>query len=390
MVQFYEEFFCKFLSLGTRIEVNMRSARMLLLCLCLAGMMEEAHACTCSTPVLSDRDDAANQFEAAKAVFEGEVVSVQDLKESGDPTLTEFTFKIIQSFKGFKEPTVRVFSDSEHTTCASGIKAGDKLFVYAFEGKQDKLYITACGRTGSLEETAADRRYARGEPATPEDRIPAGEKWRLIDDPALKHSGATFSGEVRWPEKVAIREAFVTLWEVDELSRRLDSSVAVQNTDADGSFKIRYLHTGTYLVSAEDLNWGPAVRYLGILGTVLLLEGANLDHGVIILHSEPLGTVNVRVDPPEIPREKLFVMLRDVELDHETPGSSPFHHASTTKVDSDGVARFKQMPYGRYTVWVGMDRENLAKPSWVHDDAEVILDSAYAEVSVQMRRNGWN
>jgi hypothetical protein len=386
-VKSQRNFSCKSVSPDTRIEFKMRRIQMLFLLLCIAGAVREARACTCSTPVLSDRDGAASQFEAAKAVFEGEVVSVKDSKDVGE---SEFTFKIIQSFKGLKEPTLRVFSDFEHTSCASGIRAGDKLFVYAFEGKEGKLYITACGRTGSLEETGADLRFARGEPATPEDRNPAGEKWRLMDDPTLKERGATLSGEVRWPEQVALRQAYVTLWEVDELGRRLDSSVAVQMTDSDGSFEIRYLHPGTYMVSAMDVNWAPTLRYLGILGTVSLLEGTHLNHEVVVLHSDPLGTVNVRVDPPQIPREKLFVVLRDVELDEETPGSSPYHHASTTKVDSDGVARFKQMPYGRYTVWVGMDGEDISKPSWMHDDIEVTLGSTNPEVSVQMHRKTSN
>jgi len=368
----------------------MRSIHLLTLCLFLSVVLDQARACSCVTPVLSDRDGAAEQFEVAKAVFAGEVTAIKDLTVSGDAQLTEFTFKIVEPFKGIKESTVELFSDFEHTSCASGIKAGDRLFVYAFEGKEGKLYITPCSRTGSLEEAGTDIRFARGEPAILEDRIPYGEKWRLLDDPTMSEKGATLSGVVRWPQKVAMGKAFVTVWQVDEQNRRLNLIVATQKADSDGTFAVHYLPPGTYFVSGVDSKWEASFRYVGNLGIVSLLEGTKLDHQEIILHADPLGTVNVQVDAPEIPYEKLFVVLRDVELDLETPGSGPYSYGTTANVGSDRVARFKQVPYGRYNVSVMLYGEDISRPTWTHDDAEVTLDNAKAETAVRMYKTNSN
>lgn len=121
-----------------------------------------------------------------------------------------------------------------------------------------------------------------------------------------------------------------------------------------------------------------------------LPEKATVVHQDVTLRTEPLGTVTIRLIGASIPRERIFVGLRDVELDLETPGSSPFRFATQTSVDSYGVATFKQIPWGHYNVSVGLYDEDLEKPSWTHDDATVTLDGTTAELSIRMYRNDSN
>jgi hypothetical protein len=362
--------------------------KILILIFCLTAVTEQVGACACGSSNLSDRDEAAKEFEESKVVFSGEVISVKELEGVSKMGAAEFTFSVIQSFKGPKQPRVQVLSTMEHTDCAFHLEAGNKLFVYAVEGKDGKLYIEACTRTSSLEHAAADFRFARGEPPSAEDLVPYGEKFRVEYDPTLKVRGATLSGVVHWPEHVAVGEAFVTIWEVDDQGRRLSSTVTTQKADADGKYEIRYLDPGKYFVSVADSRLRQTSRYVGIIGLISLPEGTRVTNEDVTLHSEPLGTVRIHVIAPEIPREKLFVVLRDVELDLETPGSSPFSsYGTTAELDSSGVATFKWVPYGNYNVSVGLYEEDLSRPSWTHDDASVTLDSADAERSVRMHRN---
>lgn len=370
----------------------MNLIKALVLTLCLAGTTRPARACSCAGTPLSDRDAAAEDFGAAQAVFTGEVISAKtliDANESGRG-LTEFNFKIIQSFKGDKSSTVTVFSSMENTDCASGMKVGDRLFVYAFEGKDGRLYVAPCDRTTSLESAGADLRFALGQPATAQDRVPADERFRLDLEPELKTIGATLSGPVHWPEKATHGDTFVTIWEVDEQGRRIDLHLADQKVDADGRFEIRYVKPGGCFVSASDSRLGMPAKYVGVLGLVYLPEKATVAGQDITLHAEAVGTVTIHVIGASIPRERTFVVLRDVELDLETPGSSPFRFTTQTDVDSNGVATFKQIPWGRYNVSVGLYNEDVEKPSWVHDDATVTLDGPTAELSIQMHKNNPN
>lgn len=360
--------------------------------LSLATTSRSAFACSCAETALSDRDAAAEDFDAARAVFTGEVISVKSMIDADETRLglTEFSFRIIQSFKGDGGSIVRAFSSMERTDCATGIKVGDRLFVYAFAGKDDRLYVGPCDRTSSLEFAGADLRFALGEPATAEDRVPADERLRLSLEPELKAKGATLSGQVHWPEKATRGDTFVTIWEVDEQGRRLDSHLAVQKVDPDGKFEIRYVKPGDCFVSVADSRSGVPPIYVGVLGLVSLPEKATLLGQDVTLHAEPLGTVTIHVIAASIPREKVFVDLRDVELDLETPGSSPFRFGTETSADSNGVATFKQIPYGRYNVSVGLYNENLQTPSWTHDYAIVTLDGPTADLSIQMYQNHSN
>jgi hypothetical protein len=209
-------------------------------------------------------------------------------------------------------------------------------------------------------------------------------------DPELKTTGATLSGQVHWPAQAPHGVTFVTVWEVDEQGRRIDSQLADQKVEPDGRFEIRYVKPGNCFVSASDSRLEMPAKYVGVLGLVYLPEREAVVGQDITLHAEPLGTVTIHVIGAAMPKNRTFVALRDLELDLETPGSSPFRFGTQISVDSNGVAIFKQIPWGRYNVSVGLYDENLEKPSWTHDDATVTLDGASAELSIQMHKSNSN
>ncbi|MFI5176873.1 MAG: hypothetical protein ACHQKY_18605, partial [Terriglobia bacterium] len=338
-------------------------------------------ACSCSNQMLSDREDAARQFEEAAVVFEGEVIpgGSEIVAASRDKMgLSVTVFRVIRSYKGERAESIQLFDAMAGTDCALGPPpAGEKYLVYGFQGQDGKIYYHACSRTGRLESAGSDLRYARGEPATKEDLNPPGEKWRLLRDPSLATRGATLRGNVRRLDAGEVNDVFLTVWGVDEKGRRENWIAATQKVNPDSSYEVRFLAHGHYMVTAEDMRMTPTTRFVGEYGNIALAEGQTLVAVDVILHPDPLGKVAIQVNAPAELHDRLFVWLRDVEMD--SVGSAPYHYAQTANLNEKNVASFEYVPYGRYDVYVSLTEEDSTKPSWTHDKIQVQLNGNKAE-----------
>jgi hypothetical protein len=369
----------------------MRSKILLIfLTLCAFGAARKAEACSCSTSILNDRDDAEGEFAAAAMVFEGEVLSgghVITAPSKGLFGLSVIVFRVLRSYKGTQEESVQVYDAMAGSTCAFGEpKPGEKFLVYGYEGKDGKIYVEACTRTRRLEFAAPDIRYARGEPATEVDFAPAGEKWRLRSNPNLVTQGATLRGRVQRDDGREVGSAFLTVWDVDNRDRRGFSMAAMQKVNKDGSYEVRYLSPGRYIVTAEDLQVTHTARFVGEFGKIQLIEGRSYSDVNVLLHSEPLGGVSIRVIAPQQLHDRLFVWLRDSQMN--SFGGSLYKFARTAHLDVKNTASFESVPYGLYDAYVMLTDEDSRKPSWTHDDIQVRLSGSYAEAVVELRKPG--
>jgi len=357
--------------------------------LSIAGAVQTAPACVCSSQDLNDREAAAAQFAEAAVVFEGEVVpgGHEVVTPSRDkPGLSLIMFRVIRSYKGGHDELIQVYDSMAGTDCAFGQPApGEKYFVYGFRGTDGKIYVQACTRTTTLDFAGPDLRYARGEPPKKEDLVPPGEKWRLQMDSSLATSGATLRGSVRHFDAGDVGNIFLAVWDLDEQGRRKNSMAATQKVNADGSYEVRFLAAGHYLVTAEDSRMTPTTRFVGEYGTVTLVQGQVMGAVDIVLRPEPLGKVTVQVDAPPELHDRVFVWLRDAEMD--SIGSAPYHYAQTAHLDNKNMASFEYVPYGRYDVYVMLDGEDLTKPSWTHDEVQVELNGNHAGTVVALHRN---
>ena len=362
---------------------------LLLSALSVATMPRTAEACVCANQNLNDREEAAAQFKAATFVFEGEVLAGgHEISTSKDkPGLSVIPFRVLRSYKGNPGESVQIYDAMAGTDCSSEPSPRAKYFVYGFKGEDDKVYIQACSRTTTLEWAGADIRFARGEPATKEDLAPPGERSKLYRDPTLEKRGASIKGVVYRSNGDDASKSFVTVWDVDEDGRRnrAGSMAATQKVKEDGSFEIRFLAPGQYNVTAADMWESPTARYVGEYGNVVLAERQVVSHVGVQLHAEPLGSVRVRVIAPEELRDRIVVLLRDVEMD--ASDISPYPYSQTASLKDESTASFESVPRGRYNVYAMLTGEDVSRPSWTHDEVQVQLNGNRAEAMVTLRKS---
>jgi hypothetical protein len=384
----------------------MRTRVLSIFFVCLAGLVvltpETTRACSCSIEGthISDREVAASEFAAAAVVFEGEVLR---LDADGAPIKGDeirgstILFRVIRSYKGDRTETIQIFDPMGGSNCGFDQSAvHGKYFVYGFQGKDGKILIQTCGRTGPLASAGPDLRYARGEPAAQEDLLQPNEKWRLRNDPTLATRGATLRGKVHRIDALdlnlaalidaqELNLASLTVWRVDENGRRENHVAATQDANRDGSYEVRFLPPGRYMVTAQASGMTADERFVGEFGGISLTEAQILEGVDVTPRSEPLGKVTIQVKAPPEFRNRIIVFLRDVQI--ESVGSQPYKYGNSAYLDEDGVATFRYVPYGSYNVRVLWAGDNLSNPLWTHDKVQVELSGKEADAVVTLRKN---
>ena len=331
---------------------------------------DRAYACVCSPRGENEREDAALAFAEAAVVFEGEITAA---RTQGTDVIIQF--KVTRAYKGIDGGSIEVIESWAYSDCGFGLPpTGVTYFIYGFKAKDGKFYIGSCRSLWG----GPDLRYARGEPPTEDDLVPFDEKLRLHAHPSLATQGATLRGKVASLNPLGTANAYVTVWETDEKGRRENLIAARQKVHPDGSFQIRFLPPGTYFVTAVDYRPTPEGRGVGEHGKVSLAEKQSLTISPIRLKPQPLGNIVVHVVAPPSLHDRIFVWLRDVELDKMEGKRRIYPDARTSDLDQESVARFVEMPYGLYEVGVHLTGEDTSKPSWTHDKAQIglLADSA--------------
>jgi len=350
------------------------------------GVTETIQACVCAGTILSARDEAAEEFADAAVVFEGEVVPGGHLITAPRPPefgLGVILFQVIRSYKGETGQIIEVYDDMAGSDCEFGQpEPGTKFFIYGSKGKDGSIHLRTCGRSARVQFAEADIRYARNEPAMSEDLEPPAENARLRSDPTLAERGATLNGFIRLAAGESVRDVVIGVWTLDDRGVR-QGCAGLQKVKSDGTFEVRYLAPGVYVVAALDSRIIPVPRYVGESETLLLGEGQTVSSVMVRMRSEPVGTVRIRlVAPPQL-RGRITVQLRDSEID--TTVGRPFPYVSAATPDVTNVAQFEGVPYGDYEVNVEITGDDLNRPSWTYNDLQVHVSGALTEAVEEMR-----
>ena len=112
-----------------------------------------AHACKCMfPPVEAAREDAT-------AVFEGRVLSIEDVPTTGEPSMGEkvITLAVVRSWKGLeRDERISVYTNAQSAACGYTFAKDTSYLVYARSAEDQKLHVSSCSRTKPLADAAED------------------------------------------------------------------------------------------------------------------------------------------------------------------------------------------------------------------------------------------
>ncbi|MGD8860941.1 MAG: MYXO-CTERM sorting domain-containing protein [Myxococcales bacterium] len=124
------------------------------------GSASTARACSCRSPA-----PPAEAREAAAAVFEGRVISVERGEPAGGPVRVKLS--VVRTFGGDLGEVVTVRTGGSSAACGFGFQQDQSYLVYASE-HDGQLQVSLCSRTRAMADAAEDLKVL-GLGATPVD-----------------------------------------------------------------------------------------------------------------------------------------------------------------------------------------------------------------------------
>lgn len=156
----------------------------LLTAMSLAPFTESAMACSCLPPppeIKSARALAEWRANQVSTIFEGTAVdmelkspllqaSVGSLVSANVDEITpvlQVNFSVSRWYRGARQSTLQVETGLGGGDCGFGFQMGKKYLVYAYKDDADRLSTGICTATASLEDSASNLAYLRGEAVIP-------------------------------------------------------------------------------------------------------------------------------------------------------------------------------------------------------------------------------
>jgi hypothetical protein len=330
---------------------------------------------------------------AGKVIFEG-FVEKQELKTGpiGAPTTAmsmttagahrAVYFQVVRAYRGLASEKTIVVTGMGFGDCGFDFETGKQYLVYADRIDADNLFTSICTSTSPLEQAGPALRFLRGEQPTLDDLLDVQSYYQkfmpqwtgTVCGHATKSDGTPFDGA-----SIEMTEA---RGEPFPAFRTGDPNLS----KPDGSFCIRGLRPGTYLLTGERIDSENFFRWMGYYPGVRkgseavpieIHAGDNLSNVTFAVIREPLYTVKFRIVAPDgstLPVHSLGVSV-------DSPGQDALSYHMTQNGNENGIFYAGYVPpcYCTVQTYIQPDPETGKIPpelsKWRMAKQEVVIPS---------------
>ena len=342
----------------------------LILCGSLLGLTlvaRSATGCACAGPTgaktmrevaawYSDGPNANNIiFEGAVEKQEALVGPVETSRETTSTGTSDHhrivSLRVLHSYRGEAAGIVKVLTGSGEGDCGFDFETGSQYLVYADRVDDETLVTSICTGTSLLAHADSALRVLRREQPTPDDLLD-GETYYKKFGPLWTGS---VCGRLTKADGTPLGQAWVDMTRVRDEPFTMNTTADSDQSKADGSFCIRYVRPGKYLLTAERLDVKDYIRWAAYYPGVAKRSQARVievqaGEDIADLH---LGLDKVRVhtvlfhivatDGSPLPLEKLGVSVDAPERD-----ALAYHLAQPRNINGEFPAGY--VPPGNYLV----------------------------------------
>ncbi|HTP67906.1 MAG TPA: hypothetical protein VMJ35_03305 [Dongiaceae bacterium] len=365
---------------------------------------ETAFACICNRGFSGRtmRDVAAFYSEGSnsrKVVFEG-LVETQDLKTGpiGPPinvlsmtpggTHRAVSVRVLHVYRGQVSGNVIVLTGMGIGDCGFDFETGKQYLVYADRIDAESLFTSICTGTSSSEQAGPALRFLRGEKPTADDLLEPEVYYEKVGS----KSYGTACGRVTKTDGTPLNKGLVGMTQV-----RVEPfpPMVVSDPDLskpDGSFCIRSIRPGRYLLTAERPDYDTNSRWMGFYPGVTkhsdavpieVHAGDALSDLHFSVQKERVYTLRFRIVAPNerpLPLEKLGVSVDSSDRDElayhltQNRGENGWYSAGYVPPGHYVVQTFIQPDFETGTFPAELSRWRMAKQEVdVTSDSDIVL-----------------
>jgi hypothetical protein len=379
---------------------SMRKISILLMVLvCLNFTAKAAFACMCfgSNNAKTMRDAAAwfsAGAHASKFIFEGSVTKQEVRSGSiGMPaTAVSMTTQgqyravsvhVVHVYRGEAGADVTVMTGMGGGDCGFDFDTGKSYLIYAAKTGPNTFSTNMCTGTSAMEDAGAELRFLRGEAPTADDLM---DRYAYYLKYQPQRTG-TICGRVSKADGSPFAKAQVDVTQIREesLFPRTASDPALSKPD--GSFCIRGIYPGRYVLTAETLDYDHDLRWMAYYpgvalrseATVLEVKAGDNLKGMNFKASQvSVYTVSFRIEASDgtpLPVEALGVMIDPGYRDELA------YHLQQQRMN-DGWFTMGYVPPGHYFVETYLQygasaqaREQLSKWRMAKQEVDIKADT---------------
>jgi hypothetical protein len=267
-----------------------------------------------------------------------------------DATHRVVTMHVSRLYLGDAKDKVTILTGIGNGDCGVDFQTGKAYLVYA-DIISGYVFTSICTGTAPLEQAGAALRFLRHEPPADDDLLDPQSYYRKY----LPEWTGTVCGKVITPDGTPLGDANV---EMSQLREEFLPSKTVSDPNlskVDGSFCIKDIFPGKYLLAAQSYDYDDSIRWTGYYtgvtkdGEAMPIEvSAGLNQSGLELHvqEQPLYKARIRIvtsDGSPVPWKGLGITIDST--DRRSVGYHESHGA-----DEDGSYTFGLIPLGHYMV----------------------------------------